>query len=301
MSTYSDNKITIKQYLLGTLSPEKQCQVEETLLTSQQYFDELLVEEDELIDDYLDSGLTQAEREQFENYFLATPERIDKLRFARLLRGYLDKDVSAQAVQRLGDTRTDSPTFLQSVLIFFKTGNPAIRFSLAALLLVAVCGGLLIGIMRWQRRVNTDQIARTSQPEETPVGEPGSNRHALSPSPPETPTPPVFAVSLSSGLERNSGATKRIVVPKGANTLQLRLELMTDDYARYRALLKTDAQDILIIAPLKTESAKGEKYVVLNLPAGLLKPDDYQVVLSGETDNGPLEDISKYVFRIPSF
>jgi hypothetical protein len=75
---------------------------------------------------------------------------------------------------------------------------------------------------------------------------------------------------------------------------------MADDYPRYRGLLKTDAREIFAVEQLQAEAAKGERHVVLNLPAQLLTPADYQVVLSGETGDGRLEDIGKYVFRVPA-
>jgi hypothetical protein len=318
MKTYSDNHLTIREYLLGTLTLKNQRRVEETLLTSQQYFNELLAGEDDLIDDYLGGGLTGAERTRFENYFLATPERIAKLKFARLLRSYLDEGESVEAApvastdsradshadshaDSRADSRADAPSFRQSVSAFLKTVHPAVRFSLAAVLLLILCGGALIGIMRWQQsNGTTDRLARTAPPEASPAASPGANRNAPARPASETPRPPIFAATLSPGLVRSSGATKRIVVPRGANTVQLRLELMADDYPRYRALLKTDEREIFAVEQLQAEAAKGERHVALNLPAQLLTPADYQVVLSGETGDGRLEDIGKYVFRVPA-
>lgn len=48
--------------------------------------EELSLVEDELIEDYARNALTAAEREQFENYFLSTPKRRQKLMFVRGLR-----------------------------------------------------------------------------------------------------------------------------------------------------------------------------------------------------------------------
>jgi anti-sigma factor RsiW len=45
--------------------------------------------EDDLIDDYLDGSLSEQESEKFEQHFLATTERREKLRFAKALRRYV--------------------------------------------------------------------------------------------------------------------------------------------------------------------------------------------------------------------
>lgn len=86
MTQYHGNQEVIRRYLLGDVADEVQRQsIEERLLTDDEYYEELLVEEDELIDCYLSGALTDSEQRQFEMHFLVTPERHQKLRFARAL------------------------------------------------------------------------------------------------------------------------------------------------------------------------------------------------------------------------
>src|SRR5207302_9130576 len=75
----------IKRYLLGELDDGTRAQVEQKLLSDGEVFEELLVAEDEIIDDYAGGRLDPEERADFEAHFLATPERQQKLRFARAL------------------------------------------------------------------------------------------------------------------------------------------------------------------------------------------------------------------------
>ncbi|MBD0327525.1 MAG: hypothetical protein ICV68_13900, partial [Pyrinomonadaceae bacterium] len=51
------------------------------LLTEDEFFDELLLGEEELTVDYVNDELTAADRLKFEQHFLSTPERQQKLRF----------------------------------------------------------------------------------------------------------------------------------------------------------------------------------------------------------------------------
>jgi methionine-rich copper-binding protein CopC len=88
-TTSTDDQNTIRRYLLGQLTDDWQQQVEERLLTEDDLFEESEIVEDELIDEYLAKKLSDAERDRFEQYFLATPERHQSLRFARVLNRYV--------------------------------------------------------------------------------------------------------------------------------------------------------------------------------------------------------------------
>ncbi|HEX8723028.1 MAG TPA: CHAT domain-containing tetratricopeptide repeat protein [Pyrinomonadaceae bacterium] len=80
----------IKLYLLGLLQPEPLAErVEERVLTEPGFHEELLAAEDELIDQYISRELGGEERAAFERYFLRSPARARKFRFARALDGYV--------------------------------------------------------------------------------------------------------------------------------------------------------------------------------------------------------------------
>ena len=79
----------IRRYLLRQLSDGALAEFEQELLVDEELFEELLVVEDELNDDYLMGDLPRDERVQFEQHFLAAPERQEKLKFARALNRYV--------------------------------------------------------------------------------------------------------------------------------------------------------------------------------------------------------------------
>jgi anti-sigma-K factor RskA len=58
-------------------------------MTEDGFFDELLLAEEELIDDYVGGQLPLDERRRFEQHFLSTPERQRQLRFAQALSRYV--------------------------------------------------------------------------------------------------------------------------------------------------------------------------------------------------------------------
>ena len=88
MNLNIDRKV-LRSYLLGTLETELQAELEERILCDPAVYEELLLLEDELIDQYVTGGLSEADRQQFETHFLITSERQNKLRFGQLLKSYL--------------------------------------------------------------------------------------------------------------------------------------------------------------------------------------------------------------------
>lgn len=81
-----DDQNAIRQYLLGSLDDVRLKQVEERLITDADFFEELEIAEDELIDEFLSHDLSEPDRDRFERHFLAAPERQRNLQFARAMR-----------------------------------------------------------------------------------------------------------------------------------------------------------------------------------------------------------------------
>jgi CHAT domain-containing protein/tetratricopeptide (TPR) repeat protein len=109
MSFNEKDRREAKLYLLGRLESEPRSeQVEARMMSEPEYYDELLVVEDEVIDQYLSGELSAAEREGFERNFLSTPERVRKLKFARALRDYVSTAAPANERDKEGRGRVSS-------------------------------------------------------------------------------------------------------------------------------------------------------------------------------------------------
>src|SRR5205085_3185268 len=82
----------IRKYLLDELGEDElRRQIEERLMLDPDFFGELEAAEEELIDDYLRGALSARESEDFKRHFLTTPERQEKLSFARTFNSHLSK------------------------------------------------------------------------------------------------------------------------------------------------------------------------------------------------------------------
>jgi hypothetical protein len=261
---------TTRLYLLGKLDENKQAQIEERLLTDDTFYDELSIAEDELTDQYLANELSDEERRGFETHFLSAPERRQKLRFARSLRRYVSQATGTSAEEneeplfaRAGDTvkpRSKKRPFLS----FLPIQNPAIAYSLVLLAVIGISWTVFNNLRPTPRK-------------------PGN----------------ILAVTLTPGLTRESGETKTIHIPPGTDSVQLQLELVSDEYQASRAeLLTSEGASLFVKEDLKPESEIGKKIINLTVPAGLLKRDDYRVKLGGRRPDGSYEDIGGYAFRV---
>ena len=101
MALPSADQSLLRRYLLGTVTPESREDLEARLFSDDRIFSErLTIAEDELVGDYVQSALTDAERQDFEKHFLCTDERRAKLEFARALHAYAERSGSLRAIGR---------------------------------------------------------------------------------------------------------------------------------------------------------------------------------------------------------
>ena len=137
MNTPPTSHETIKRYLLGQMPEHDESEVEARLFTDREFYDELSIVEDELIDQYLGGALSDADRQSFESHFVSAPERGQKVRFARALKKY----VSVSAEQ-------DEPASPVPV-VNFPVRRRFIPYAIAASI-IAVVGLSFLTLRNWQ-------------------------------------------------------------------------------------------------------------------------------------------------------
>ena len=148
MPPLTEDQNEIKQYLLGTLPEEAQQRMEKRLLTEADFLEELLSGEDELTDLYINEALSDEDRDRFERHFLSTPERHQKLRFARALSSFIyrnSEDAVAESVEKPLSPERASPTkstWIERFRAFWNNQSWGLR-PIAALLVIAIIAGTL--------------------------------------------------------------------------------------------------------------------------------------------------------------
>lgn len=266
----------IRRYLLGQLPQEESARLEERLLSDSDVFEELLITEDELIDQYLAGDLSPAARPGFETHFLATPERQQKVRFARRLKKYVGE---ATATKSQADHEVLDPAQLSTALAktppkkrpffsFLPANTPILSYSLAAAVVLVVVSVSWIVIKNW----------RSTQPN-------GTGK--------------VLAVVLTTGTTRSGGEIPRILITPGVDTVELRLEVVKSDHTSYRAiLLADDRSEVWSRDDLMPTNVAGATFILANIPASLLADGDYRLRVSRRSSDGSFEDIGTYNFRV---
>src|SRR5438552_4138214 len=249
-----ENDSMIKRYLLGELTQEGQQQIEERLLRDSDYFEHLQLCEDELVDEYVRGGLPPDEQRRFDDHFLSTPERHEKLRFARALRRYVSAAVEAEPATTAQRTR------LQFLSASLRGRHPVMAYSLAAALLL-VLGGTVI-FRNWQlqnqlaqirsqqsaglrserelrrqlqeQRAGTMELVKELQHEKDQRDMLERN---VSPSIPSNQDrlAPIISLVLTPGLLRGEETTKKALVPSGATLIRPELHFPANDYKSWRA------------------------------------------------------------------
>jgi anti-sigma factor RsiW len=309
---------TLRRYVLGGLEEEARAGLEEQLVTEPDVFEALGVVEDELIEDYLDGTGTELDRGAFERHFLTSPQRQARLRLARSLRRLASHGMAAAPArpQPVPGAGRWQPAWL----------------ALAAALVLSLAGNV------WLLSRPEGQSAPTAPgpfarviPTEGPVMEtPATALPAVATlSPPQNPdefsaalqreregrskaeeriaaleetlrrSPSSVSFVLAAGSLRAAGSAHRIVVPRDALLVRLRLELSGDDYPSYRAVLLNDTgEEVWTASKLKAETESGQLAVVLALTPDRLPRGDYQVKLSGLTAGRDAEAVGSYPFRV---
>jgi hypothetical protein len=311
------NEISMKQYLLGELTESEQQELEQRLMTNDEYFEQLLIAEDELVDEYLQGTLSPREQEKFNDHFLCTPERREKLRFSRSLQRY----VSANA---------ERPRTARAWLSFFdflRAPYLIKGWSMATALLLLVLGGSWLSIRTQllqqaleqarkepsvptaaqpeaqrqlaQLRERNDQLARELQEQQSQDAELKQELAALKTSPAARSTSSMVALALIPGVLRGMDGMKKVVIPTGANWVRVELGQVPGDYKTYRGVLQKDnGEEISSQTTPRIKRENGVEEVVLMVPSELLPRGDYVLKLSGMTASGSFEAVSTYQFRV---
>ena len=278
--------------------------LEERILTDDNFYQELLIAEDELIDQYLLDTLSESERNKFVSHFLITTERQDKLRFSQTFKRYLTAGRESEVFHdspvlvSAGDKSTRKGWFGSFIPV---TAGPTLSFDAVfrnRLILTTV--SLLILVAVAVVLINKLSEQRTVGPED------------------------LFVATLTPGLTRDGGDTTRIRIPPDKKVVRLELQLEslasssqsgspTDNYRSYTAELRTSENSTILrrdnlLAEVKSNrseaignrsEAQGSRQVVnLDVPAEDLRSGDYNVRLSGVGASGATEPIGRYSFRI---
>jgi hypothetical protein len=298
MNPVRGNGSVMKRYLLGDLA-EQQCeQLEERLFTEDEAFQELLLVEDELVNDYVTGEMPESDREKFISHFLCTPERHQKLPFASALRRYFSEKKAAEQSAKNDDVRQPL-NWRQSFLALVRSQNPLVAGSLAAILAIVMVGGLWsileIGRLHDQiDRIRSEQSAasrhasdsqrqlaaqlaaelRREQDQSAALKTEVDRLANFINTGRRVAGPGIVSIMLTPGLVRGEGGTRRLSITSESSWVQLQLNVPPDGYEKYQALLQRIGGEETSVGNNLPAPAGTSRLVNLTVPAGIFVTGD---------------------------
>jgi len=316
------------RYLLGELSEQEQTELEEEYFADDELFERLLVVKDDLVDAYARGDLTGQKRARFEQHFLASEPRRERVEAARgFIRAVTAASTNTVAVSRNYRAQTaTSDSRWQSVSKLFASSSLAWHGALAALLLVALTGSwVLVRQFQNQRaereRVQNEEATRRKQEEErlrvqAPPGNEdqsdrssntASNESDKNPQPKtvnnkqtSSPAPTqVASLVLLPFTSRDVSGANSLTIHSDTRAVRLQLVFKGESYSHYDVVLRTvGGEQVLHRGGLKAAANDAGKSVTLIFDPSLLRHQDYIMTLNGLTVAGQLEAIDDYYFRV---
>jgi hypothetical protein len=314
------------RYLLGQLSEDEQAEVEERFLNDGEYFEQLLVVENELRFAYAKGSLPAAEHEQFEKRFLIFHDEREKVELARdmiIELSTMPVEKPAMPLRARGEERGRWP----SLLALFGFRSPAMGFALAtaAMVFLAALVWLAFETSRLRSQVSQLQSSQTKREQELEqqsaearsqveqlnkeLEEERQNRTLLEqelaarrqqPSLGEQIRTAIISLILVPSRIRGGGETRQLTIEQNSAQARLLLNLGEKNlYRSYQAvILNAEGKQVWSRAGLRASLARGTSYVVLRIPARQLAEDDYEINLKGLTESGEAERVGDYYFTV---
>jgi hypothetical protein len=284
------------QYLLGSLPEEQQVQIEDRAFADQAYLAELQAAEADLIDAYVRGGLAPAERRDFEQMFLASPQRRGKVAFARTLARLADDHASLPAQER----PSSSQALVSAWVNLFRGWNPAFQLAagLATVIFVAGISWLVIRDRELSSRLTAaqDQSSALVQQAEGLRRQLDEERSRS----PKQLAAPIASLVLVPGISRAESRTVQLMMDPAAQLARIEIQLESrDDYPQFRAELRNAAgTEILVRSQLRSLRNANGLTVTLDIPASALPSGQYELALKGFVPNERVKDIGYYYFTV---
>jgi hypothetical protein len=308
------NSETLREYLLGGLSEEDAQRFDELAIVDGEFNGVLRNAENDLIDSYVRGELSGRPLEAFETTYFTTPERKQKVSFARSLYQIADRDPTPETPESL--PQSASFGFLYAL-------RNALRPAwLAAGALAAVCvAGLLwfavsfrpnsidVAVAPQNIPVNvtadpqpTTSAAEVAEPEPgtAPPTGPAEEKQAVAAKPKTAPIPERRAAPLTIAITlpapvRGAENVKTLKLPPNAEKAIFNLGLDAPDFARYSVEVRDPSSHIVWRSGRLRSSGTT---LTVSVPVDDLKQPAYTISVSGVSADGTAEIIGDYPFRI---
>lgn len=330
-----EDKELLRRFLLREVSEQERDEIEALYFSDPEFFERLLVAEDELVDEYLQGDLSAREREKFDRQYSASRFNEREIAFSQALH------------QAVAETCPAAPRrgWWQPVSDFlFPRGRAVVAWVSLAVLLLAV------GLTWWQwsgpdtaeeterlqaRGGGAGEEARRPGEGERPtppvpsasgfpedvslkgVGEKdgrpavatggGLDRRAEDRRRPARPTElapvpqPPYEVSLHSGvtLGATPDASPPLAIARGTKRVRLKIQVVKNEYQKYRVSLQAvGGGRVWQVRTPKGQADEAGEWVTVSVPASVFKGKDYILRVSADAPDGRTETLALRQLRV---
>jgi len=292
------DEMLLARYLLGKLAEEEQVRVEDHAFADSEYQAALAAVEADLIDAYVRGQLSSDDRRAFEDRFLISPNRREKVAFARALAQVAEeaKPVRAHVLAPVSGWR--------SVFGAIRAWNPALQLAAGFAALLCVFGAWWLldqnsslrartQVLEAERRSLDTQQQQLRRELEQQRAQAKAQRPLVSPT-------SLALLVLSPGISRGRNRSEQLTLTSGTQIARIDIQLEPrDEYPKFRAELRTRrGEEILTRSNLSRKPAGAGFVVSIDLPASALLETDYELTLKGIPASGAPQDIGFYYFTV---
>jgi hypothetical protein len=257
----------VVRYLLGQLSRQERDAFDDRLLQEPDLVENLESMEDQLIRDAIRGDLPPDQQERFDRHFLSFPDLRRRYELTRALLVAGGGDPASLRALAAPPPRISKPV----VAVF----NP---WRLAAIVAAAA-----VLVLLWQDLTLRSRLWQSESAAHAPR------------------TGPVLSFLLSPGIERRDTiAPPPLRIPSEAQAVRLQLEFeLSESHTVYEALVLGVEGDRQVWGQggLTARPGRATQSVTLEIPAAVLPPGDYAIMLqAGDKAGNPL--VEAYTFRV---
>jgi hypothetical protein len=321
----------LASYLLGLLPEEEAERLDEASVVDDELASRLCGVEDDLVDAYVSETLDQNTRDHFEAFYLKSPRRRERVKFAKRFLTAVDRASAVSVPAAVAVAAVAGSDRVRRFTPRLEAAKPTARRSrlnwpawTAAASLVLACG-VIVKDLRLREGLHLAQQQGASQDrqaemlkrqldearnENAQIAEALERARVASTSRERVPvaTPSGAASALAAVTvkavvlfmqTRSTGQPPTVDVPPGASAIPFELRLESNDFAQFRALLRDPASTRIVwrSAALYARS-NGSSVVPVVVPASALESRHYAFELAGIDVAGNETTIGNYAVQI---
>jgi hypothetical protein len=296
------------RYLLGLLPDEETEWLDEAGIVDDDVAARLRVAESDLVDAYVSGALTGETLARFESFYLSSPRRREKVRFAERFLGAIDRAAVPQvAVAVPRRTRFHWPV---AAAVFVLATCGALLFEEVRLRdgldqarqASAVSGRRSEALMRQleQSRAAAAETRQALESARTALTARGSSTTGRSQVAPGVPAPPQLALVLMPQTRAGGALPPTVALSTALADVAIDLRLESNDFSRYRVDLKDPGSGRTLWrgGDVPARSVQSAAFVSIAVPAEVLAPQHYVLEVAGLDAAGRLEPLASYIFQV---